>query len=91
MNIRLQTWFPYHIQICLNGRERLRRSLEKNGVEFVAKGNKFLHVAYNCRSRMGLGAMGGGRDRGVSAGGGNSLSAGGQAWTGCRSADVHDL
>jgi hypothetical protein len=21
MNIRLQTWFPYHIQICLNGRE----------------------------------------------------------------------
>ncbi len=29
MNIRLQTWFPYHIQICLNGREWLRRALEK--------------------------------------------------------------
>lgn len=45
MNIRLQTWFPYHIQICLNGREWLRRSLEREGVGFLAKGNKFLHIA----------------------------------------------
>lgn len=45
MNIRLQTWFPYHIQVCLNGREWLRRSLEKNEIPFVAKGNKFLHIA----------------------------------------------
>jgi len=45
MNIRLQTWFPYHLQICLNGREWLRRSLEKNGIDFIAKGNKFLHIA----------------------------------------------
>ena len=45
MNIRLQTWFPYHIQICMNGREWLRRSLEKNGIDFMAKGNKFLHIA----------------------------------------------
>lgn len=44
MNIRLQTWFPYHIQICLNGREWLRRSLEQEGVAFVARGNKFLHI-----------------------------------------------
>ena len=45
MNIRLQTWFPYHIQICLNGREWLRRSLEKEGVDFLAQGNKFLHIS----------------------------------------------
>ena len=45
MNIRLQTWFPYHIQVCLNGREWLRRSLEKNEIPFVAKGNKFLLIA----------------------------------------------
>ena len=44
MNIRLQTWFPYHIQVCLNGREWLRRSLEQEGVEFLVKGNKFLHI-----------------------------------------------
>lgn len=45
MNIRLQTWFPYHIQICLNGREWLRRCLEQQGIDFLAKGNKFLHIS----------------------------------------------
>ncbi|MCI5124574.1 MAG: hypothetical protein D3925_08890, partial [Candidatus Electrothrix sp. AR5] len=45
MNIPLQTWFPYHIQMCLNGREWLRRGLEKEGVDFHVHGNKFLHIA----------------------------------------------
>lgn len=45
MNIRLQTWFPYHIQICLNGREWLRRSLERQNVDFFAHSNKFLHIS----------------------------------------------
>jgi hypothetical protein len=44
MNVRLQTWFPYHVQICLNGREWLRRQLESQNVDFLAKGNKFLHI-----------------------------------------------
>lgn len=45
MNIRLQTWFPYHIQICLNGRQWLRRSLQKQKIDFEAHGNKFLHIS----------------------------------------------
>ena len=45
MNIRLQTWFPYHIQICLNGREWLRRMLEWEGIDFFVHGNKFLYIA----------------------------------------------
>ncbi len=45
MNIRLQTWFPYHIQICLNGREWLRRTLERQRMDFLVHGNKFLHIA----------------------------------------------
>ena len=44
MNVRLQTWFPYHIQIALNGREWLRRRLESHGVDFLRQGNKFLHI-----------------------------------------------
>jgi len=53
MNIRLQTWFPYHIQICLNGREWLRRGLERQGCDFLAKGNKFLHIAdYDAAQRI---------------------------------------
>jgi len=45
MNVRLQTWFPYHIQIAMNGREWLRRGLERERCDFVAKRNKFLHIA----------------------------------------------
>ncbi len=44
MNIRLQTWFPYHVQICLNGREWLRRGLEDAGVGFVSRRNKFFDI-----------------------------------------------
>lgn len=35
MNARIQTWFPFNIQICLNGREWLARQLaRKSGTEF---------------------------------------------------------
>jgi hypothetical protein len=44
MNIRLQTWFPYHIQIALNGREWLRRGLEQAGADFAARKNKFVYI-----------------------------------------------
>jgi len=44
MSVRQQTWFPYPIQIALNGREWLRRSLEKCGCDFQMKGNKFLSI-----------------------------------------------
>jgi hypothetical protein len=54
MNIRLQTWFPYHIQIALNGRQWLRRSLEKAGVDFVARGNKFVHIEDYARAQRCL-------------------------------------
>jgi len=45
MNIRLQTWFPYHIQIAMNGREWLRRSLEKSGIDHNVIGNKFTSIS----------------------------------------------
>lgn len=44
MNVRLQTWFPYHIQICMNGRQWLRRRLQARGLEFVQQRNKFFHI-----------------------------------------------
>jgi hypothetical protein len=31
MNARIQTWFPFNIQVCLNGREWLARRLERKG------------------------------------------------------------
>jgi hypothetical protein len=44
MSIRLQTWAPYEIQIALNGREWLRRSLDNVGCGYLINGNKFLHI-----------------------------------------------
>lgn len=41
MSIRLQTWAPYSIQVALNGREWLRRSLDKEHSGYQAHGNKF--------------------------------------------------
>jgi hypothetical protein len=44
MSIRLQTWAPFEVQIALNGREWLKRSLDKAGSKYIASGNKFLAV-----------------------------------------------
>ena len=53
MNIRLQTWFPYHVQICLNGRQWLRRGLETAAVPFIVRDNKFLDIGdYELAQRL---------------------------------------
>jgi len=44
MSVRLQTWAPYEIQVALNGREWLRRSLDEAGCGYFVNGNKFLHI-----------------------------------------------
>jgi hypothetical protein len=44
MSIRIQTWFPYRIQIAMNGREWLARQLAKAGIGFERQGNKILQV-----------------------------------------------
>lgn len=41
MNARIQTWFPFPIQICLNGREWLGREMDREGIGYVAEGNCF--------------------------------------------------
>lgn len=44
MSIRIQTWFPYRIQIAMNGREWLARQLEQAGIGHTRLGNKILQV-----------------------------------------------
>ena len=44
MSVRLQTWAPYEIQVALNGREWLRRSLDSDDCKYILCGNKFLHI-----------------------------------------------
>jgi hypothetical protein len=41
LNARIQTWFPFRIQICLNGREWLARRMDAVGLHYVRQDNCF--------------------------------------------------
>ena len=45
LNARIQTWFPFSIQICLNGREWLARQMQAAGLEYLQHDNCFPWVA----------------------------------------------
>jgi hypothetical protein len=42
--VRLQTWFPFEVQIYLNGREWLCRQLDQQGLHYTRSDNKILQV-----------------------------------------------
>jgi hypothetical protein len=44
MYIRLQTWFPFEVQIGLNGREWLAQRMDREGMKYHRSGNKLLWV-----------------------------------------------
>jgi len=44
MHVRIQSWFPLVIQICLNGHEWLARKLDKHGIEYRKQDNAFLWI-----------------------------------------------
>ena len=41
MNARIQTWFPFTIQVCLNGREWLARKMDLVGMRYQRYDNSF--------------------------------------------------
>src|SRR6516162_2104052 len=45
LNARIQTWFPFSIQICLNGREWLARQMQAAGLEYLQHDNCFPWIA----------------------------------------------
>jgi hypothetical protein len=44
LHLRLQTWFPFLIQICFNGREWLSRQLDAEGIGYRRRDNCFVWV-----------------------------------------------
>jgi hypothetical protein len=44
MNARIQTWFPFSVQICLNGREWLARQMAKEGLAYRKRDNCIVWV-----------------------------------------------
>ena len=45
MYVRLQTWFPFEMQVYVNGREWLAREMDKEGLKYQRGDNKILWVA----------------------------------------------
>jgi len=45
MHVKLQTWFPFQIQVYLNGRELMRNVFEKNGITYSMYDNSFSELS----------------------------------------------
>jgi len=41
MHTRIQTWFPFRIYVCLNGREWLARQMDQDGLHYCKRKNTF--------------------------------------------------
>jgi hypothetical protein len=44
LNARIQTWFPFNIQICINGREWLAHQLDAAGLGYERRDNCFARI-----------------------------------------------
>ena len=45
MHIRLQSWFPFPMQVCINGREWLARQMDKAGIRYQRRANCFISIS----------------------------------------------
>jgi hypothetical protein len=44
MNARVQSWLPFPVQVCLNGREWLARQMDAEGLAYLRADNCFLSI-----------------------------------------------
>ena len=44
MFLKIQTWFPYNVQIYINGREYLSKIFDKNNVKYEMYNNSFSYL-----------------------------------------------
>lgn len=51
MNARIQTWFPFSVQVCINGREWLARQMTEEGLGFVKRDNCFTWLSDPLRAQ----------------------------------------
>ena len=43
-HVRMQTWFPFSVFVCVNGREMLARRMSSEGIAFRQRDNCFSWV-----------------------------------------------
>jgi hypothetical protein len=51
MHVRIQSWFPLVIQVCLNGHEWLARKLDRHGIAYRKQDNVFLSISDSPRAQ----------------------------------------
>lgn len=51
MHLRLQTWFPFQLMVCVNGRLWLARELDRAGLDYVQRDNSFVWLADPARAQ----------------------------------------
>lgn len=51
MHLRVQTWLPFTVQVCVNGREWLARQLTRRGIDHTQADNTFTHIASFARAQ----------------------------------------
>jgi hypothetical protein len=51
IHLRLQTWFPFTVTVCLNARQWLARQLQREQIAFVQQGNCFTEIADLARAQ----------------------------------------
>ena len=44
MHVRIATWFPFTVQICLNGHDWLARKMDQHGMAYRKRDNAFLWI-----------------------------------------------
>jgi hypothetical protein len=44
MHIRVQTWFPFSVDVCLNGRQWLARQMDRAGIGYQQRDNCFIWI-----------------------------------------------
>jgi hypothetical protein len=57
MHARVQSWLPFNLHVCLNGRDWLARQLDQAGIGYVQRDNCFTDVADFARAQQLLDAQ----------------------------------
>ena len=52
MHVRLQSWLPFSIQVCVNGREWLARQMDRAGISYTKRDNCFTYIADQQRAQQ---------------------------------------
>src|SRR5258708_3288280 len=45
LHVRVQSWFPFSVDVCLNGREWLARQMYSAGIDYEQRDNGFVWVS----------------------------------------------